>query len=57
MLKIAPLNDDRIILPFETINNGLTKPDAFNNNLPDLEMPRMDGIDLVQRLQQKSRCR
>ena len=44
----------------ETYNDGQSALDAFNRRLPDLgvfdiNMPRMDGMDLLQRLRQKSR--
>ena len=44
----------------ETYNDGQSALDAFNRRLPDLgvfdiKMPRMDGMDLLQRLRQKSR--
>ncbi|MBS9715479.1 response regulator transcription factor [Pseudohalocynthiibacter aestuariivivens] len=43
----------------ETYNDGQTALDAFNKRLPDMavldiKMPRMDGMDLLQRLRQKS---
>jgi len=43
----------------ETYNDGQSALDAFNLKLPDLgvfdiKMPRMDGMDLLQRLRQKS---
>ena len=43
----------------ETYNDGQAALDAFNKNLPDMavldiKMPRMDGMDLLQRLRQKS---
>jgi two-component system, OmpR family, response regulator ChvI len=43
----------------ETHNDGQTALDAFNRRMPDLavldiKMPRMDGMDLLQRLRQKS---
>ncbi|KIT18000.1 response regulator transcription factor [Jannaschia aquimarina] len=43
----------------ETYNDGQSALDAFNRQLPDLgvfdiKMPRMDGMDLLQRLRQKS---
>jgi two-component system response regulator ChvI len=44
----------------ETYNDGQSALDAFNRRTPDLgvfdiKMPRMDGMDLLQRLRQKSR--
>lgn len=44
----------------ETYNDGQSALDAFSRRLPDLgvfdiKMPRMDGMDLLQRLRQKSR--
>ena len=44
----------------ETYNDGQSALDNFNRSLPDLgvfdiKMPRMDGMDLLQRLRQKSR--
>jgi two-component system response regulator ChvI len=44
----------------ETYNDGQSALDAFNRRLPelavlDIKMPRMDGMDLLQRLRQKSR--
>jgi two-component system response regulator ChvI len=44
----------------ETYNDGQSALDAFNRRLPDLgvfdiKMPRMDGMDLLQRLRQKSK--
>jgi PleD family two-component response regulator len=46
----------------ETYNDGQSALDAFNKRLPghgvfDIKMPRMDGMDLLQRLRQKPRCR
>src|SRR6056300_347427 len=43
----------------ETYNDGQSALDAFNRKLPDLavldiKMPRMDGMDLLQRLRQKT---
>jgi two-component system response regulator ChvI len=43
----------------ETYNDGQTALDAFNRRLPDMavldiKMPRMDGMDLLQRLRQKT---
>lgn len=43
----------------ETYNDGQTALDAFNHKLPDMavldiKMPRMDGMDLLQRLRQKT---
>src|SRR6056300_581254 len=43
----------------ETYNDGQSALDAFNRRLPDMavldiKMPRMDGMDLLQRLRQKS---
>ncbi|MGB8621996.1 MAG: response regulator transcription factor [Paracoccaceae bacterium] len=43
----------------ETYNDGQSALDAFNKRLPDMavldiKMPRMDGMDLLQRLRQKS---
>ena len=43
----------------ETYNDGQQALDAFNRNLPDMavldiKMPRMDGMDLLQRLRQKT---
>ncbi len=43
----------------ETYNDGQAALDAFNKRLPDMavldiKMPRMDGMDLLQRLRQKS---
>ena len=42
----------------ETYNDGQSALDAFSRKLPDLavldiKMPRMDGIELLQRLRQK----
>ena len=44
----------------ETYNDGQAAWDAFNKRMPDMavldiKMPRMDGMDLLQRLRQKSR--
>ena len=44
----------------ETYHDGQAARDAFNRNLPDMavrdiKMPRMDGMDLLQRLRQKTR--
>ncbi|MBF9030827.1 response regulator [Rhodobacterales bacterium HKCCE3408] len=44
----------------ETYNDGQSALEAFNRRLPDLgvfdiKMPRMDGMDLLQRLRQKSK--
>jgi len=44
----------------ETYNDGQSALDAFNKNMPelavlDIKMPRMDGMDLLQRLRQKSK--
>ena len=44
----------------ETYNDGQQAFDAFSKKLPDMavldiKMPRMDGMDLLQRLRQKSR--
>ena len=44
----------------ETYNDGQTALDAFNKKMPelavlDIKMPRMDGMDLLQRLRQKSK--
>ncbi len=44
----------------ETYNDGQSALDAFNKKLSDLgvfdiKMPRMDGMDLLQRLRQKSK--
>jgi two-component system response regulator ChvI len=43
----------------ETYNDGQSALDAFNRKMPDMavldiKMPRMDGMDLLQRLRQKS---
>jgi len=43
----------------ETYNDGQAALDAFNKKLPDMavfdiKMPRMDGMDLLQRVRQKS---
>ncbi|WP_300515945.1 response regulator transcription factor [Aliiroseovarius sp.] len=43
----------------ETYNDGQSALDAFNHRLPDMavldiKMPRMDGMDLLQRLRQKT---
>ena len=43
----------------ETYNDGQSALDAFNRRLPDMaildiKMPRMDGMELLQRLQQKT---
>jgi two-component system response regulator ChvI len=43
----------------ETYNDGQAELDAFNKKMPDMavldiKMPRMDGMDLLQRLRQKS---
>ncbi|TNC74079.1 response regulator transcription factor [Rubellimicrobium roseum] len=43
----------------ETYNDGQSALDAFNKRMPelavlDIKMPRMDGMDLLQRLRQKS---
>ena len=43
----------------ETYNDGQSALDAFNKNMPelavlDIKMPRMDGMDLLQRLRQKT---
>ena len=43
----------------ETYNDGQSALDAFNKKMPDMavldiKMPRMDGMDLLQRLRQKS---
>ena len=45
----------------ETYNDGQSALDAFNRKLPDLDvldikMPRMDGMELLQRLRQKHPC-
>src|SRR6056297_1181790 len=44
----------------ETYNDGQQAFDAFTKKLPDMavldiKMPRMDGMDLLQRLRQKSK--
>ncbi|WP_166418221.1 response regulator transcription factor [Cochlodiniinecator piscidefendens] len=44
----------------ETYNDGQSALDAFNRKLPDMavldiKMPRMDGMDLLQRLRQKTK--
>ena len=44
---------------FETYNDGRSALDAFNRKLPDMavldiKMPRMDGMELLQRLRQKT---
>ena len=44
----------------ETYNDGQSALDAFNKRMPDMavldiKMPRMDGMDLLQRLRQKSK--
>ena len=44
----------------ETYNDGQAALDAFNKKLPDMavfdiKMPRMDGMDLLQRVRQKSK--
>ncbi len=44
----------------ETYNDGQSALDAFNRRMPelavlDIKMPRMDGMDLLQRLRQKSK--
>ena len=44
----------------ETYNDGQVALDAFNKRLPDMavldiKMPRMDGMDLLQRLRQKTK--
>ena len=44
----------------ETYNDGQSALDAFTRKMPelavlDIKMPRMDGMDLLQRLRQKSR--
>lgn len=44
----------------ETYNDGQSALDAFNRRMPDLgvfdiKMPRMDGMDLLQRVRQKSK--
>ena len=43
----------------QTYNDGQTALDAFNKSMPDMavldiKMPRMDGMDLLQRLRQKT---
>jgi two-component system response regulator ChvI len=43
----------------QTYNDGQAALDAFNKQMPDMavldiKMPRMDGMDLLQRLRQKS---
>ncbi len=43
----------------ETYNDGQSALDAFNRRMPDMavldiKMPRMDGMDLLQRLRQKT---
>ncbi|MCA0042374.1 response regulator transcription factor [Celeribacter litoreus] len=43
----------------ETYNDGQSALDAFNKRMPDMavfdiKMPRMDGMDLLQRVRQKS---
>ncbi len=43
----------------ETFNDGQSALDAFNRRMPDIavldiKMPRMDGMDLLQRLRQKT---
>jgi len=43
----------------DTYNDGQSALDAFNKRMPDIavldiKMPRMDGMDLLQRLRQKS---
>ena len=43
----------------ETYNDGQSALDAFSRKMPDMavldiKMPRMDGMDLLQRLRQKS---
>ncbi|MGV6811149.1 MAG: response regulator transcription factor [Brevirhabdus sp.] len=43
-----------------TYNDGQSALDAFNKDMPelavlDIKMPRMDGMDLLQRLRQKSK--
>lgn len=43
----------------ETYNDGQSALEAFNKRMPDMavldiKMPRMDGMDLLQRLRQKS---
>ncbi|MEM1272704.1 MAG: response regulator transcription factor [Pseudomonadota bacterium] len=44
----------------ETYNDGQSALEAFNRRMPelavlDIKMPRMDGMDLLQRLRQKSK--
>ncbi len=44
----------------ETYNDGQSALDGFNRRMPDLgvfdiKMPRMDGMDLLQRVRQKSK--
>ncbi|MCL3882120.1 response regulator transcription factor [Marivita sp. GX14005] len=44
----------------ETYNDGQSALDAFNKKMPDMavfdiKMPRMDGMDLLQRVRQKSK--
>jgi len=44
----------------ETYNDGQSALDAFNRRMPDMgvfdiKMPRMDGMDLLQRVRQKSK--
>ncbi len=44
----------------ETYNDGQAALDAFNKKMPDMavfdiKMPRMDGMDLLQRVRQKSK--
>ncbi len=44
----------------ETYNDGQAALDAFNKRMPDvavfdIKMPRMDGMDLLQRVRQKTR--
>ena len=46
----------------ETYNDGQQALDAFNRKLPDMavldmKMPRMDGMELLQRCARKPRCR
>jgi len=43
----------------ETYNDGQSALDGFNRRMPelavlDIKMPRMNGMDLLQRLRQKS---
>jgi len=43
----------------ETYNDGQQALDAFNKRMPDMavldiKMPRMDGMDLLQRVRQKT---